>query len=531
MNTVLTRNIKTCILIVIACLIALSVSCMKYRGGDINYVNSDATWHSMLTLQAYGETSPAVHKFLPLVTLGASEDKYISWGSAIPDKHGNYYYTSFSAAGYALPYAFIRLFGLPVSERSLYIFGSFLYVISASLWGLFLFKIFGNFFAGLAGAAAYVFSPEIMHGMGVAYWHHSVMQVALILQAFAYYLYRTEGSKTARNVFLFLCAVNPYIEWTGYTANAGYMAAEIFSPHESKESSWKNARLIFGLTVLSGVLFCLHYLVNTRVYDFLLALAKRFFARNFAGSLAREITGKDPSFVMPSFFDLAKGYAHSFAFLWVLPALLFIVNCIIYRSFSWLKECITAKRFWLVIILAAPLIENIIMKEHAVSYAFDRMKGIFLLSFVICDFSCAFIRGMKAENFGRIILACLIGIVCFMNYREYAGNEAYIWHEEYRKSNRAIAEYISSRYTLDNSVIGLNNSVRGYITLLFERGVHELVDIDDLKKICAEKGKRYAVLLVPSDRKVSGSMTELSGAVIYDTEEGRTEYYNHGDNK
>ena len=78
---------------------------------------------------------------------------------------------------------------------------------------------------------------------------------------------------------------------------------------------------------------------------------------------------------------------------------------------------------------------------------------------------------------------------------------------------------------------GLDNSVRGYITLLFGRGVHELVDIDDLKKICAEKGKRYAVLLVPSDRKVSGSMTELSGAVIYDTEEGRTEYYNNGDNK
>ena len=513
----------------ISFLAAVSAAFMKYRSGDINYVNSDATWHTMLTLQAYDETSPAVHKFLPSVTLGASEDKYISWGATIPDKHGNYYYTSFSPAGYVLPYAFIKLFGLNVSEKSLYIFGSVLYVISASLWGLFIFRVFGNFFAALLGVAAYVFSPEIMHGMGITYWHHSVMQVTLILQAFVYFLYRTEGSKPARIAFLFLCAANPYIEWTGYTANAGYIAAEIFSPHESRESSRKNARLIFGLTVLSGLLFCLHYLLNTSVYDFFLALAKRFFARNFASSFVREILGKDPG-LTPTLIDLAKGYLRSFAFLWVLPALLFVLNCIMYRSFSWLRDCIVAKYFWLVIIFSFPLVENLIMKEHAVSYAFDRMKGIFLLSLVICDFSCAFIKAVRAENSGKIILSCIIGTICFMNYRDYSGSESYIWHEEYRKSNRALAEYISSRCTRNNSVIGLGISVRGYITLLFGRGVHELVDMDDLKNICAETGKRYAVLLLPSDKKVSGSMTELSEAVIYDTQENKIEYCRIGDN-
>ena len=74
----------------------IMVSIIKFRGGEINYLDSDATWHTLLTMQAYDETPISQHKFLPIVSLGGVDNKGISWGATIPDKEGNFYYTSFS---------------------------------------------------------------------------------------------------------------------------------------------------------------------------------------------------------------------------------------------------------------------------------------------------------------------------------------------------------------------------------------------------------------------------------------------------
>lgn len=51
-------------------IITVTVSFVKYRGGEVNYLNSDATWHTLLTMEAYEETPISVHKFLPIVSLG-----------------------------------------------------------------------------------------------------------------------------------------------------------------------------------------------------------------------------------------------------------------------------------------------------------------------------------------------------------------------------------------------------------------------------------------------------------------------------
>ena len=118
------------LLIATAILMTISVSAFKYRSGEINYYNSDATWHTLLTVEAYNETPISEHLFLPIITLGSQDDKYITWGATLPDEKGNYYYTSFSAAGYFLPWLFMRIFKLPVTEQSLYLFNSFLFAVS-----------------------------------------------------------------------------------------------------------------------------------------------------------------------------------------------------------------------------------------------------------------------------------------------------------------------------------------------------------------------------------------------------------------
>ena len=120
----------------------VAVSFVKYRGGEVNYLNSDATWHTLLTMEAYEETPISVHKFLPIVSLGGMDNKHISWGATIPDLEGNYYYTSFSPAGYVLPYFFVKIFHLPINEKSLYIFNTILFSISAVLWLIFLLRVY-----------------------------------------------------------------------------------------------------------------------------------------------------------------------------------------------------------------------------------------------------------------------------------------------------------------------------------------------------------------------------------------------------
>ena len=60
------------------------LSVMKFRSGEINYLNSDATWHELLTIKAYDETPISQHKFLPIVSLGRAADKNIRWGGNYP---------------------------------------------------------------------------------------------------------------------------------------------------------------------------------------------------------------------------------------------------------------------------------------------------------------------------------------------------------------------------------------------------------------------------------------------------------------
>lgn len=63
----------------------IAVSVLKFRGGEIDYCNSDATWHTLLTVRAYDETPISAHLFLPIFTFGDEKDKGIPWGATLSD--------------------------------------------------------------------------------------------------------------------------------------------------------------------------------------------------------------------------------------------------------------------------------------------------------------------------------------------------------------------------------------------------------------------------------------------------------------
>lgn len=485
------------------CVLVLSV--VRTPGGDINYYNSDATWHILMTMQAYEETPAAIHHYAPLINMGEEADKWISWGATVPDEQGNYYYTSFSAAGFALPYFICKLLGLPLAEGSLYAINCVLFFLTAALMGAFAVELFGKtrwpLLAGAVAVAVYVCPPEVLHGTGVVYWPHSVMQLTLLLQLWAYYRWTQRDSKGAWGLFLALCLFNPYLEWTGFVANGGYALAEFFRHRKGWLRGFGSAVAIGVLTVLSFLIFSLHFLSVVDLPSYLEALKGRF--------LARGTTSSYP------FSRLFTGYVDSFLWLWALLAILFVLVVVCWRGFSWRKHSLLMGHKWLLFAAFFPVLENLLMKGHAILYTFDRMKLVFPLALILCDL-CLLLAEKLPKRTGAALACALVLAAALGNVTAYVGNEAYVWKADYREGNRQLGQYVVPYE--EDSVMGCTAYGGRSIYLDFQRGVHEYVDLDTMIAMAEERGKRYAILLqLGEDALTSWGMPTYDSVQIYDT--------------
>lgn len=496
-------------------LLVIVVSILKFRTGEIDYYNSDATWHTLLTIEAYNETPISEHLFLPIVSLGGDNDKGIPWGATVPDSNGNYYYTSFSPAGYFLPWLFIRVFHLAVNETSLYIFNTFLFIISVLLWTGLLSIVYKEsdykIWLCLIGGVGYVFAPELMHGMGIVYWHQSVLQVTLLVQILSFYKYITEDSKCGRYIFYLMSFINPYIEWTGYIANVGFALAEmIIWWNKSRKKAFGKAIFVGIITVASFIIFSLHYLLRVDMETFVFALKSRFMARNVTTAI--ELT------------DVIGGYFKSFLFLWVV-LLILLIWCFIKNRKLELKNGI------LMLIISFPILENIVMKEHALSYSYDRMKAVFVLIFLICETAKNIFESSQKKERCVIVITTLVVIAGCLNLFSYINNEDYIWAAEYREDNNKIAEYVTKQYP--DALYASDTIIRGYMNLLFGRGIYEGVDIEGAAAIAEEKGKEQIVYIIKDGytikniRVYDGSLETYNQIHVVDHEvlEDREGYY------
>lgn len=489
-----------------AVLLVVCVSGFKYRSGGINYYNSDATWHTLLTIEAYNETPASEHLFLPIVSLGDQDDKYIPWGAAVSGENGNYYYTSFSPAGYFLPWLFLKIFRLPVTEQSLYLFNTVLFALSAMLWTGLVYMVFRRekgisaSVIAMTGMLTYIFSPEIFHGMGIVYWHQSLMQVTLLVQTIAYYKMLESGGKKAKILFYLTAFVNPYIEWTGYVANIGFALAELI---RYRKKGIGKCCIIGIITIASFASFTLHYLLRVDIQVFMETLKYRFMARNVTTDV--------------SLTDVFAGYLQSFSYLWFLLLCVMIWNLARYKKLE-------IRHGMLLFVLIFPVLENIIMKEHAVSYTYDRMKFVYFLSFLICELSCCLLSAVSHHKTGVSAGVMVVTIMaCGLNLKTYKENDAYIWKVDYRDDNQKFAECVNQNYR--DSMLAINGwGIRGYINLVFGRGIYEGTDAETLKQIAVSRGKKYAIIIHFADEwsvyDKDWGMYKILGADIYDTNSG-----------
>lgn len=490
---------------------AIFISIIKFRFGDINYQNADATWHTLLTVTAYDETPIKDHLFLPIVTLGDAGDKWIPWGMTLPDHNGNYYYTSFSPAGYFAPWVFLKLTGLPVNEFGLYVFNTVLFCISASLLTYFIGLVYRDKkycnTLCLIGGLIYISSPELLHGMGIVYWHQSLIQVTLILQIIVYYkIISGRASYINQGLFYFLVLINPYIEWTGYVANAGFALAEFIRYWKlNKRSGFIKAAAIGVLTILSFSLFFIHYILKLDAAAFLNVLEARFIARNVTASRR--------------FTEFLGAYFYSFRYIWAA-----FIGFIAYSLIR--NRKLPVKHWLLIFVMAFPLLENIIMKEHALSYSYDRMKAVFLVIFLICEAADDIFKSgcNKKIRTGMTLCVCL---VCVLNINAYINTDFYIQEANYRTDNAIFADYINENYP--EALYASNTYIRGYMNLLFERGIYENTTVDKIQNEALKRGKNQIVFIRQSDH--IGGISKIGTILVYDMSSGSEKTYKVTDHK
>jgi hypothetical protein len=349
-------------MVICLALAAISITIRIPDFENTDFHNSDATWHVLHTLRCYEQTPVSIHKFLPIVTLGGEDDKFITWGATIPDKYGNYYYTSFSPAGFVAPYLFMKLFNVPASLMGLYVFNSMLCILCFLLSARLFAKLFADIderYIWLFTAVIYLFQPEIMQGQGIVYWSQSLYQLIFLAQL---NLLFTEKSRKSFALLLLMCMIGAYTEWTGYCANIG-IAVALFFMNEGKARYVKAAGVI-AATGLAFVQFCAHYLSVVSLKDFAWALSVRFAARNFAAP--------------GPLWHLGAGYVISFALFGFVVFCLLLFCLLNKQRRTYLLRNLNDQKYVLIVLLFA-LVENVIMKQHAVAYSFDRMKFVFPL--------------------------------------------------------------------------------------------------------------------------------------------------------
>lgn len=505
------RETRKTILLVMTCLAAvILVWTFKYKE-NYNYLDSNATWHVLLTVQAYDETPVSVHKFLPIVSLGDEMDKYIQWAEMVADKEGNYYYTSFSPAGFALPYFFMKLFQLPVTEGSLYIFNTVLCCLAL----LFTMKLFADLFKEhlpkalviIVTTMLFAFQTEIMHGFGMVYWHQSLTQVLLPVQCLCFLHF--EDDKKWRIGYYVLSVVMPYVEWTGFIANVGF-ALGLFFKHGIKiqKKDFMRAFWTAVCTVAALVLLCGHYLSVVDFASFRQALQDRYHMRT--------------TYAYATTFNLLWGYWKSFKMLWILLPILGISCVILNKGVKWIVEWVTLLP--MLVVTLFPVLENVVMKEHAISYTYDRMKLIYPLLLCVFWLLAAVPKEKRWFHGGTVALMLVLSV---LGIRSYMHNTTYLWTAPYRTDNEILAEYCRENYHED-ALYGLKNTaVRGYVNMIFDRGMYENISEGELLELATERDARYAVLVdVASEPAPENTwhMYAFAGVTVYDMEDGTQRY-------
>lgn len=354
----------------ILALSAVSAAVQWSRRDEPIVANIDASYHVLLTVQALNETPASVHHFLPIATLGRELDRDVRFGAAVRGPSGIYYYTSFPSLGFVAPWAFFRITGLAPSIEHLLVFNVLIHLAATLLLALLVSETATSLgadrktHAGLVvlTAATYLFTFEALQSHGIVYWHHSLFQVVWLTQlVMAARVFRcADDGKPARRrdvvVLLSASVIGPAVEWTGYLASIATAGLCWWRGRASSRDDLRQLGVwILACPMVAGIAFVAHFASVIGFGPLVAALTSRAGFRSTSHG---------------SFVTLGRGYVESFG------TLLIFVPAIVAISFASVRR---RPANWIVAFALAatlPLVENVLLAQHAATYHFDRLKAM-----------------------------------------------------------------------------------------------------------------------------------------------------------
>ncbi len=486
-------------------LISLLFFSLHLRQAEFNKTqgaeNLEATYHVLLTINALNESPAKNHWYLPAVSLGTQLDKHTPWGATIPTKTGDYIYTSFPSVGFLAPYLWFKIFGLEVSIKNLAYFNFFLQFFSILILFSFLVDLlrlnkcssFVSAGGALIGALIGIFSREAFQSYGIIYWCQSFYQLILISSLYALFKYWVSETKHKQLSYAIVIAImaflGPFVEWTGFVFNVGLASVLLLNSQKSILSK-KLAIWVLIATISAGVLIVFHFSLAAGFDQTISALINRFFGRSIeAGCI----------------LCLVYGYIHSYGF--------FLAPMLLILAFPYFSKTLEAtkknKQITLLIIVAAsvPLLENIVMLQHALQFTFDRLKFIFPASIILAFLFACF----NAK--GRVILVFFVLFSSFFGYKAYKNDlSEYSSWAMIDLKNRQLAARIIGKVDRDCTVFISNVIVRGYANLLFHRAIYEKKSAQDAFRLIKERNACSSVYL--ESKLVFTDMPQYTKAII-----------------
>lgn len=446
--------------------------------------NIQATYHALLTVNSLSSLPVKESMLLPTVNFNSYMDKNIPWAAAVKTIDGNYVYTSFPFLGFALPYVLLRIVGADLNIPNLFFVNSLFLLLTVGFFFsaiyLHLVKIgvasSSSVLASIAGSSVMLFATESLISSGLIYWPQSLSQMFLAIIIFIFTIRGSNNSKLSDFFLFVLLTAFSMTEWTGYVFGACLFLYSAITRYEG----WKRiCGLCFFSSTFAALVYILQVILVVDVHAFLNTSLERYGVRNASKA---------------DFSLLLKGYWISFGLFlaFLFPAFLYLRN----------KE----HRF-IIILCFLPIIENIILASHATSFTFDRWKLAFPLGIAIA------IAISKYKRIKSIALIIVISASVFgMHEYRHKVNLYNDWAIANVK-NMKLLEDVQKEADLRCSNIYSDTRVRGYIVMLFKRGVYEGIPERPLDVLSNNQG-RCSVIIVHS-KMPTPDMPEIESIEIW----------------
>ncbi len=501
-------------------LLVVSISIrFKHFNNYTGAPNLEATYHVLLTMHALSQQPVKAHYYLPTVTLGEFRDTETPWGATRPSRMGNYIYTSFSPAGFIVPFAFAQMIGKPPSLELLIWFNLILQFISAFLLFHILFKLttcnhMNNawlFLVPVVGTSVIILSKEALLSFGLVYWCHQLWMPVFLLQLCLLLSILEKYTNFKLILFAVASFFTAYVEWSGFVLNGLLWIACCFvSPLKRLGLRPSFGWTAFFSSVLAAMFIVVHFALVIGLKESLSSFLTRSSARSLKGNAT----------------DIAASWINSYGLLPIVPLLVFSFYFLAKKYLteqphtssirianqpsgdpnkSWLRP---NKLFFAILFSSVlPSFENLIMTQHAIQFSFDRLK----LGVPVAILVVGALLFCKPSH--RVVISTLIAVSLLLNVFSYLSSlTPYNAWKEIHLNNTSIKNNLAPSISSDNSAIFSSFPIRGYTNLLFMRNIQENTSLLDATEYSRNHPETKVIYLKGSQAFVD--MPKISDAFV-----------------